>query len=236
MGPRLHTPELLDQPEQDPAELAASLRQVAQVNRLFGGARALRRHLRSLLGGRARILDVGTGNGETAGDLAAWAAAHGSEWRITGLDLHEVVIGVAHREAPRLPHAPHLVRGDALLLPFRDRTFDAVCCTLTLHHFRDGEAVRLVAEMARVASGVVLVNDLERHMLNYASARVLSWTLWRGNRLTRNDGPLSVLRSFTADELMGVGARSGLGALRVRRHFPWRLVMEGRPAEPEKAV
>jgi len=234
MGPRLHTPELLDQADQEPAELAASLRQVAQVNRLFGGARALRRHLRSLLGTPARVLDVGTGNGETAGDLAAWAADHGTEWQVTGLDLHEVVVGVARREAPRLRHAPLLVRGDALRLPFRDRTFDAVCCTLTLHHFLDDAAVSLVAEMARVASGVVLVNDLERHTLNYASARVLSWTLWRGNRLTRNDGPLSVLRSFTAEELMAVGERSGLGALRARRHFPWRLVMEGRPAGPER--
>ena len=236
MGPRLYTPELLDRADQDPAELAASLRQVAQVNRLLGGARALRLHLHSLLGTPARILDVGTGNGETAGDLAAWAAARGPQWHVTGLDLHEVVVGVARLEAPRLQHAPHLVRGDALQLPFRDRTFDAVCCTLTLHHFRDDEAASLVAEMARVASGVVLVTDLERHGLNYASARVLSWTLWRGNRLTRNDGPLSVLRSFTADELTEIGVRCGLEGLRVRRHFPWRLVMEGRPGGREAAT
>ena len=232
MGPRLYTPELLDQVDQEPAELTASLRQVAQVNRLFGGARALRLHLRSFLGVPARLLDVGTGNGETAGDIAAWAAAHGSEWLVTGLDLHEEVVRVARDESQRLPHAPHLVRGDALRLPFRDRAFDAVCCTLTLHHFGDDEAVALVAEMARVASGLVLVNDLERHALNYASARVLAWTLWRGNRLTRNDGPLSVLRSFTAEELLEVGERAGLGGLRVRRHFPWRLVMVGRPGGP----
>ena len=83
--------------------------------------------------------------------------------------------------------------------------------------------------MGRVAREVVLVNDLERHALNYLSARALAYTLWRRNRLTRNDGPLSVLRSFTSDELLEIGRRSGLHRPRVTKHFPFRLVLEGGP-------
>jgi SAM-dependent methyltransferase len=42
-------------------------------------------------------------------------------------------------------------------LPFGDQSFDAVTCRLAAHHFEDVEAG--IAEMARVASGLVLVVD-----------------------------------------------------------------------------
>jgi SAM-dependent methyltransferase len=230
-NPRVYTEELLDGPDQDPAELASSLEQVAQVNRLFGGTRALRWHL-SRLGASddLRVLDVGTGNGRLVTELIRWARRSGGRWRVTGVDVHPAVIDVARELAS--PDSIALVQADALSLPFGDASFDVVCCTLTLHHFDEADAVALVREMGRVARRAVLVNDLERHMLNYLSARVLALTLWRGNRLTRHDGPLSVLRSFTADELHAIGRRAGLQGARVRKHFPFRLVLEGRPGSP----
>lgn len=232
--PRAQADELLDAPDQDLVELADSLAQVAQANRLFGGVRALRRHLSPFASRRdVRVLDVGTGNGRVAADLANWAAARGGHWTVTGVDLHPDVIRVA-RSAPRGDGSTlALVRADASLLPFRDAAFDVACATLTLHHFGPRDAVGIVAEMGRVARDLVLVNDLERRRLHYLCARVLSWTLWRGNRLTRHDGPLSVLRSFTMDELLEIGERAGLVRTSVRRHFPFRLVLEGRPDSVE---
>lgn len=218
-------PEILDGPIADPAELEGSLAQVAQVNRWLGGSRSLRRHLSPLLGRPSPItfLDVGTGNGETMREIGSWARARGTSWHMTGLELS----AAAARLAARGPGGS-VVRGDALRLPFADGSFDVVACTLTLHHFDDREAPALVAEMARVSRELVLVSDLERNVSNYLGARLLALTVWRGNRITRHDGPLSVLRSFTAAELERVGREAGLTEVRVHRHVPWRLVLEGR--------
>ena len=217
--------ELLDAPRHDPAELSHSLDQVAQVNRWLGGTRALRRHLAPWLRTlpAARILDVGTGNGVTLREVTAWALSRGSAWTGIGVDIGRQTAELA-RDA-----GSSVVLGDALRLPFADGSFDVALCTLTLHHFPDDDAVRLVGEMARVARSAVLVNDLERPRLNHLGARALAATVWRENRLTRHDGPLSVRRSFTAAELGDVGRRAGLSHVRVRRHFPWRVVLEGRP-------
>lgn len=223
--PRIHAEELLDAPRHEPDELRRSLDQVAGVNRWLGGTRALKRHLRPLLeGGRRRLLDVGAGNGAVAESLAAWAAARGAQWRLTALDLHPQI-------APLADEREHVaaVRGDGLRLPFPDRAFDAAYTVLTLHHLADEAAVRLIAEMARVSRDVVLVNDLERTRAAHLGARLLAATVWRSNRLTRHDGPLSVLRSFTAGELLELGERAGLRGPRVRRHPAFRLVLEGRP-------
>ena len=222
--PRVHQAELLDEEGHDPAELAHSLTQVARVNRWLGGNRGLRRHLQPLLDrtGPVRLLDVGTGNAETLADLLAWARRRGRRWSGIGVDRSPAVSRIASREQ-ELP----TVRGDALRLPFAPGSVDVAICTLTLHHFRDDEAVLLLREMKRVARDRVLVSDLERSRLNHLGARVLAHTLWRTNRLTRHDGPLSVLRSFTAPELLALGRRAGLRGPVVRRYMPWRLVLEG---------
>lgn len=222
--------ELLDAPRHDPDELRAALGAVARVNRWFGGTAAVRSHLRELRDRKEdlSILDVGTGDGQMLLELVRWGQARGGEWRGIGLDLHAQVARIAARNLETISGLG-IVRGDALALPFADDAFDVVLSTLTLHHLEHSRAVKAVAEMARVARRRLLVNDLHRHPVNYALAALLSWTLWRGDRLTRHDGPVSVLRSFTPGELREVGREAGLGMPRVRRHFPYRIVLEGRP-------
>ncbi len=224
MRARSHEPEILDGPRHDMDELARSLEQVAQVNRWLGGTKALRRHLDpSVRRGQAlRVLDVGTGNGDTLEALGAWARGRGARWRGVGVELSAQSARIARGRVDAV------VRGDALRLPFANGSFDVALCTLTLHHFTDTDAAALVREMARVSRDLVLVNDLERSTANYWGARALAATLWRGNRITRNDGPLSVLRSFTPVELLEVGKQAGLRGAHVRRHFPWRIVLEGK--------
>ena len=221
-------PELIDSPELVPDDLARSLDQVAAVNRWLGGERSIRRHLAHLRTRTVRLLDVGTGNGVVTRRLAAWAHAAGGDWRLVGVDLYPQVLALA-RDGDSGAAALRLVRADALHLPFRRASFDVALCTLTLHHFADAAAERLVAELVRVSRGLVLVSDLERRPLAYLGAKALALTWWRTNPVTRSDGPLSVLRSFTGEELETIARRGGLRDATVTRHFPFRLVLEGKP-------
>ncbi len=216
----------------DAGELRESLQHVAAVNRWLGGERALRRHLTRYrsTGQTLRLLDVGTGNGVSLMRLVAWGRRGASAWRGVGVDIRTATLGVARYEGQKRDASDvSLVAANALALPFPERLFDVTLCTLTLHHFDDLGAAALVREMARVTRELVLVNDLQRGAPAYISARIFAATWWRGNRLTRNDGPLSVLRSFSAPELLDIGERAGLEAPRVHKHFPFRLVLTGRP-------
>lgn len=225
--------EILDDPHHDAAELERSLDQVADVNRWLGGDRALRRTLAPLLTvpGTVRLLDVGAGNGEVALAVARWAAEHGRRWQVAALDLHAQTAALAARRARAAgPGAGvSVLRGDGLRLPFADRSVDVAFTVLTLHHFREEPAVLLLREMARVARRLVVVNDLERNRPAWLGARALAATVWRGNRITRNDGPLSVRRSFTPAELLALAERAGLRNARVRRRVAFRLVLEAEP-------
>jgi len=52
--------------------------------------------------------------------------------------------------------------------------------------------------------------------------------LFLHNRLIREDGALSILRSFKREELLDLARRAGLDNPRVVRHFPYRLVLSAR--------
>ncbi|MSR36566.1 MAG: methyltransferase domain-containing protein [Gemmatimonadetes bacterium] len=230
---RAYDLEIIDRPVEGVAEYEQSLAQVADVNRLLGGDRALRMSLAPLLEPPEpmRLLDVGAGSGAVALGVARWAARHGRRWSICALDFSPQAAVLARRtvSVDRSGAPVSVVRANGLRLPFADQSFDAAYTVLTLHHFDDDLAVALLREMARVVRRLVVVNDLERSRPAWLGARLLAASVWRGNRITRNDGPLSVRRAFTPGELLEIGRRARLERATVRRRLAFRLVLEGTP-------
>jgi SAM-dependent methyltransferase len=248
---RIDVPERMEAPGLDPTELRGALDHVASVNRWLGGLRSLKRALRPWVAGQAdgaprssghastfRILDVGTGNGDVPVRLLRWASARQRAWMAVGVDLHPRIIRIAGERGARSGTAgcrPRFaaVRADGMRLPFPDGSFDVVLTVLTLHHFDDAAAVRLLREMARVARRLVVVSDLERRRSALLGAHLLALTVWRRSPVTRHDGPLSVRRSFTREELLRLGEEAGLHLPTVRRHLPFRLLLTGEPRKAE---
>lgn len=227
---RAHGLEFIDAGSHDEEQLQNSLAEMARVNRWLGGNRAIRRHLGECAKSVAveeplRLLDVGTGRGDIPLFMASELGSR-ADVKVYGLDLQRQVVRIAHdacRHSPRV----EVLAGDALALPFKTDAVDVVVSSLTLHHFDDDAAAAVVAEMARVAKRRVIITDLERHPVNYAGAQVLASTLWRRDPYSRYDGPLSVLRAFTRDELTRIGRSAGLANVQVFRHFPYRLALVG---------
>lgn len=228
-----HAPELLDAPHHDPAELEQSLDQVAEVNRLLGGTRAVLRTLERIAPASRRlgILDVGTGSADIPIAIDSWARRRSRNVAVTAVDLHPQMTALAERRTSHLP-AVRVRQADALDLPFDDGSFDVVLLSLTLHHFEQSDQVKAIRSAARVARQAVIVNELERCLPNYLGARLLAHTRWRGNRLTRHDGPLSVLRAFTLPELRRIADAAALEVVSLERYWFYRLVMVVAPAKP----
>ena len=221
-----HATELLDAPHHDRAELEQSLDQVAEVNRLLGGTRAMLSTLDRLTHADRRlyILDIGTGSADIPLAVDRWARRRPLAVRIVATDIHPQMRDIA-ADRTRAVDSIRIAAADALDLPCDAASFDFVLLSLTLHHFERDDQIRALREAARCARRAVIVNELERCLPNLAGARLLARTRWRGNRLTRHDGPLSVLRAFTKPELTDIASAAGLGVAWVKRHFFHRLIM-----------
>jgi ubiquinone/menaquinone biosynthesis C-methylase UbiE len=170
---------------------------VARSNRLFGGRRAVIAAVNDAIGSERTslsLLDVGTGLADIPADVARMLAGRGV--RITTLGVDEAADLL--REARR--NVTHAVCGSVRALPFRDGSIDIVICSQLLHHFADTELGGVIAELDRVARSRVIVADLRRSWFAATGFWLASFPL-RFHAVTRHDGPLSVLRGFTAAEL-----------------------------------
>lgn len=228
LTPRRRTdPELMDQPGLPPGLVGEAHRVLRRVNRQLGNRRTLRRELGHILeaegppGGPIRVLDVGSGSGDLPAAARDELAARGRLGGVVVLDLDPVALHMAVAEGLGA------VRGDALRLPFAGRSFDLVTATKFAHHFHGPPLARLVGEMTRVARRWVVIVEIRRHWLAYAGFVAWSRLLTR-NRLVRHDGPLSVLRGFTRDELLQAAEPHAEFAWTVEARPPFQLVLRGR--------
>lgn len=213
--PRRRGIELLDQPDTPDAVRDAAMRDLERSNVWFGATASVVRAVRRLAATLPRgaiVLDVATGTG----DIAAVVRHLVPGRTVVGLDRSAAL---AARAARRLDGA---VAGDALRLPFADGSVDLVTCSQALHHFFDGDARRLVAELHRVARGHIVVSDIRRSRLAAAAFWIASVTLGF-HPVTRRDGVTSVFRGFTAGELRSL-IREVTGVTpTVRGGVFWRL-------------
>jgi ubiquinone/menaquinone biosynthesis C-methylase UbiE len=222
--------EHLDKGDYTPEEYEGCMVELRRINRFLGDVGALRHSLfpdieRAGLRGFS-ILDVGAGSGELLRVAATWARETERRARLVGLEFNARSALAIREESPALPEIA-AVRGNALCLPFADGCFDYAICSLFTHHFRDAQVVAILRELSRVARRRIFVIDLHRHALAYYLYTTLG-RLFLHNRLIREDGALSILRSFRPDELRHLAQRAGLANVQLSRRFPFRLVLSGR--------
>lgn len=229
--------EHLDKGDYTPEEYEGCIVELRRVNRWLGDARALRHTLLSEIEQADQhsfsLLDVGAGSGELLRGAADWARRRNCKASLVGVELNarsaraiaETSINFCEISA---------VRGDALRLSFADDTFDYAICSLLIHHFKDRQAVALLRELSRVTRRRIFVIDLHRHPVAYYFYTTVG-RLFLHNRLLREDGALSILRSFKPAELFKLAESAGLEEVKVERKFPYRLVLSGRQRDLEES-
>jgi ubiquinone/menaquinone biosynthesis C-methylase UbiE len=139
------------------------------------------------------------------------------------VDQNDQVLAAATEWSRDFPEI-RLRRVQAPSLPYPDRSFDYVICSLFFHHLNEAEGTLLLREMARVARRGLLVNDLLRSRLACLLTAMITRLLF-GNRLTRHDGPMSVLRGFRPQELGRMATEAGLADVQLSRHLWFRIAL-----------
>jgi ubiquinone/menaquinone biosynthesis C-methylase UbiE len=96
-----------------------------------------------------RTLDVACGTGFLTRHLPG---------EIVGLDQSDAMVAIAQE---RVPGASFVV-GDALTLPFPDRSFERVFASFFYCHLEEPERNRFLAEARRLAAELVVVGNIRR--------------------------------------------------------------------------
>lgn len=222
-------PERIDTGDYTAEEYDRFLEDIRLVNRLAGDNRALRKTLLREIEkeelNEFSVLDVGAGSGELLRTIAKFARKQNRKSDLYGLELNERSAESILEESADFNEIKS-IRGDALLLPFADNSFDFAISSLFTHHLSDAQVIQSLQEMNRVTSRKIFIIDLHRHPIAFAFYKVFCVT-FRISRLVREDGSLSILKSFKSNELKDLAEKAELKNSIVERHFPFRLVLKG---------
>jgi arsenite methyltransferase len=115
-----------------------------------------RRATRALLALKAgeRVLDIGSGPGFLADEMAAEVGPQGA---VHGVDPSESMLAISRRRESRVEYAV----GDALALPYEDETFDAVVATQVYEYVPDMPAALTEARRVLRPGGRLLILDTD---------------------------------------------------------------------------
>lgn len=230
--------EHLDKGDYTPEEYEGCLVELRRINSWLGDTRALRETLlaevEQLDLKRFSVLDVGAGSGELLRAAAHWAKHSQRTGKFVGLELNARSARAIAEESTQFLEISAL-QADGFRLPFADNTFDFAICSLITHHFNDSAVVAFLRELGRTARRSIFVIDLHRNPLAYYLYSTVG-RLFLHNRLIREDGALSILRSFKPEELERLAQEAELEDIRIRQTFPARLVLSGRFAGARRRV
>ena len=222
---RAREEEQMDAAELDPATYGKILADLERVNSWTLARRPTLAFLERAAGKLRRftLLDVGFGQGDMLRAIAGWARRRGMSAELVGLDLNPKSAAIAEAATPAGLRIDYRT-GDYRALV---GGFDFIISNLVTHHMSDAQLDNFLRYMEAEARCGWMINDLHRHRFAYLGypllARLMGW-----HRIVRQDGQLSIARSFRPREWRAILAKAGIepGAAKIVRRFPFRLCVE----------
>ena len=201
---RTNEVEIMDNFDLQGSELARTLSDLDTINKWLGGNKITLDAVKSLIKKRAKtkqihIADIGCGNGALLREIAVWGRKNGYNLIFTGIDANLHAVEIGKKLSLNYPEIRFLAL-DIFSEDFKKFKCDLFLCTLTLHHFKDTEILKLIKQLNRQSNLGIVINDLHRSKIAYRLFQVFC-AVFINNEIARKDGLVSILRGFKKEEL-----------------------------------
>ncbi len=202
---RSNEEELMDDPDIDNRDLTIALQDISRVNKLLGGNTITVNAVFNQIKNRSkqkewRVMDLGCGDGEMLRQIADSARKKGVSIKLIGIDNNYRCIAQAKKLSDAYPEISYHNK-DILTLTKQDFGCHIIISTLTLHHFKDKEIIKVLQKGIELVSEVIIINDIHRNILTYYLYKLFSFFFINGY-IAKNDGLISIKRGFKRKELI----------------------------------
>ncbi len=205
--------------------LREALDKIAKINQLLGGNKLILQGVQNLLKSvvlekEITIVDVGCGNGDMLRVLAKYAENNNLNFHLIGIDANQFTISHARELSISYSNITYLCE-DIFGSKFNNFKYDIVLCTLTLHHFKENEILKLISVFYKNAAIGIVINDLQRSKIAYRLFQLLCF-VFNLNTMSKEDGLISILRGFKKQELVNFSEKLNLKKYSIQWKWAFR--------------
>lgn len=222
--------EIMDDLEASGDIIPQTLHELDLINRRLGGNQVTINGLKKILKDKQilkklSIADIGCGGGDILKVIAEWARRKNLEVNLTGIDANPHIIEYARSNSRQYPELSFQAV-NIFSEEFYQQQFDIITCSLFTHHFTDNELIALFQQLKNQVNIGMVINDLHRHWLAYYSIKVIV-RLFSRSAMVKNDGPVSVLRAFSKQDLEKIMQKAGIKNYTIswKWAFRWQLII-----------
>ncbi|PPQ40828.1 methyltransferase domain-containing protein [Rhodopila globiformis] len=225
LSARSTQPELMDTDCVDFDQYRSCLHDLSQVNVLT----LTHRPMLKWLARKAKdhpdfsLLDIAQGHGDA---LRRIRRRH-PQARLTGIDLNPWAKRVAEAATDPADRIEYITDDAFAYKPAEP--FDFIICSQFTHHLTDEQVVAFLGWLRTNAARGWFIGDVHRHVIPYYGFPVLAW-LMRWERFIRDDGRISIARSFVRAEWEDYLRQAGIPPeeATIAWHVPFRLCVASR--------
>lgn len=210
---RTQETEIMDDFSLQGEELRDALDQIARINQLLGGNKTTLHGIKKLLNQSDKnktitIADIGCGNGDMLRMLAKFGQKNKLNFELIGIDANDFTINYAKTLSTEYSNIEYKCV-DIFSEDFKALKYDIILCTLTLHHFSNEEILNIITIFNNNAKNGIIINDLHRSKTAYRLFELICF-VFNLNRMSREDGLVSILRGFRKKELEEFSKKTNL--------------------------
>lgn len=222
---RSDEPEIMDDFALEGEVLRDALDKIAKINQLLGGNQLTLQGVQGLIARISKtteitIVDVGCGNGDMLRTLAEYGLKKQLHFKLIGIDANQFTIHHAIKLSENYSNISYRCE-DIFDKPFKELQYDIVLCTLTLHHFKDNEIIKLMTVFNANSKVGIVINDLHRSLISYRLFQALCF-VFRLNAMSKEDGLVSILRGFKKEDLIDFSKKLKLNNYKIQWKWAFR--------------
>jgi SAM-dependent methyltransferase len=220
---------MLDEPYIPEKILIQNLKELDFINRILGGHKISLSGIEKLVTDKNKqyhLVDLGCGSGDFMKFAAQWARKSGYQMRFTGVDKNPDAIRFLEKHCKDYPEISG-VASDYKDFLKSNGSVDIVHSSLFCHHLNDEELAGLLDYMKNQLNTGFVINDLHRHWISYYGVYLITHLL-KGSVLSKNDGPVSVLRAFKGSEFHTFLQKAGIKDYSLNWKWAFRYLVVGK--------
>lgn len=222
LSKRSYKKEILDLHTTSFEDIKKTMQELDFINTYLGGHAITLEGFKKLLKDKKEITvcELGCGGGDNLNAIKKWYSKKKLTINFIGIDINSNCIAFARQQNPSM----EFIASDYKEVYFNNNKPDIIFSSLFCHHFIDEELVEMMQWMKANATIGFFINDLHRHIIAYNFIKITT-KLFSKSYLVKNDGPLSVLRSFKKKEWKNLLEKASIKNYTIQWKWAYRFLI-----------